>query len=158
MQDETVKAYARAFAVVEKAILKVDPKFNTTKIMQKSMGYPIMGFTDILSKATLMHALTPRDNELIGAFLYDVEPDDVSSDKQHIGVVQQGKWLITYNHWQEVYTPTQAAEALGITTPRITALIKAGKLEAIKVGKYVYIAGASVHLRQASGQIAADMG
>lgn len=146
MQDDTIKAYARAFAVVANAIKREDASYNIPNLIDKCSRYPVQGFTEAYQLAMRTNALTDRDEELIRVFLDAVDPGDIYQSEP-LPPERQGVWVIAYQHWREAYTPAQAAEALGVTKQRISALIKDGKLDAIKAGKYVYISCASVQRR-----------
>ena len=146
MQDAAIKAYARAFCVVAHE-LEQTGKYNIPKLIDRCAERPYDGFTQPYLMAIRENVLTSKDIELISSFFEDVDPDDELHLDRPLSQEKQGMWLLEYMHWREMYTPAQAAEKLGVTKQRISALIKDRKLQAVKCGGSYYISGASVNMR-----------
>ena len=153
MNDKTVAAYAKAFTVVQRALDrgKKPGDRNNPYDWEKCCLRPSDGFTPLYLRAVKTHALTQTDEDLIAAFLDEVDADDNIHTPRPIPPEQQALWQLTYFHWDKVYTVEEAAEELGVSKQRITALIRNGQLDAVKVrNRYYYIAGYSVERRKHS--------
>lgn len=153
MKDSTVKAYARAFCVLRRAILRkddtgrADGSVITPHMLEECMSRPADGMTPLFLRATKMKALTEADNDLIGAFLEGVDVEDIHTPRP-IPQEQQGIWLLEYYHWRDYYTVSEAADELGVSKQRISKLIKDGRLDYVKVRNRYYISNQSVELRK----------
>lgn len=140
--EKTIKAYARATTVLDRAMGGLTPS-QFDHCCEK----PVDTFTQLYLQATKRGILSSTDEDIISACLNEVDEVDIHNATP-LPVPLQGVWQLEFFHWREVFTPEQAAEELGITRQRISQLISDGKLEAMKVGKRYFISGASVNRRK----------
>lgn len=147
MQDATVKSYARAFAVITRALKENGSRIDLPSLIDKASADPVDGFTPVFVKAVHENVLVTKINRLVQTILDEVDSTDDLHPARPLPQYQQGLWLLEYEHWKDYMTPSEAAEKLGVTKQRISALIQNDQLEAIKVGKNWYISSFSVDTR-----------
>ena len=154
MKDDEVRACARTFCILRKALRRAGVKernperFGPTPAEFENCGRsPLKGLTPLFIKAARNRVLTEADDAFIAATLDEVDASDENMNCR-LDERQQGIWQIEYYHWRDYYTPEQVAEKLGVTRQRVSALMKSGQLESIKINsRKCYIPGYSVERR-----------
>lgn len=145
MLTSDVKAFAKAFVVVKKALERVKQEVTANDI-DYAAEHPAEGFTRLLMRAVKNHAISNEDNDLIAAFIDEV--DGAFEDEDKTTADQCCTWFVIYYQWQDLYTASEAAKMLGVTKQRISALKKAGKLEYVSVHGRDYFPNATIEQRR----------
>lgn len=146
MNDQSAKAYAKAYGVIERAMARKGSPLSAHD-RDTCIDRPFDGFTPLYLRAVKMGALTETDERLIGLFLDEVDPRDDLHAERPIPIPQQGVWELEYEHWRELYTPGEVATKLGVTKQRVSALIKNGQLDSVKIGGRYLVPNYSVTRR-----------
>lgn len=147
MEDKEVKAYAQSLAAVERAYRRNGDALDAN-IVNEAARFPARGFMMALREGLAKGYITPDDHRLIAAYLDALDGPSETEDEEPLGDRQGCNWWILYYHWQDIMTAKKAAEELGVTTQRVSALKRSGKLEHVTVSGHDYFTRASVFQRR----------
>lgn len=147
MQDKEVRAYAQATATVQRAFKRHNDLLGAN-IVNEAARFPARGFMMALQDGLKKDYITPEDHRLIASYLDVLDGSVDNEDEEPLGNRQGCNWWVLYYQWQRLMTAKEAADELGVTRQRISALKKAGKLDYVTVDGHDYFTCASVTQRR----------
>jgi hypothetical protein len=147
MRDDTIRALARYNHYLVNELRDVGIRLNDARVGDYQLA-PGRGMVE-LTRLAAEHGLLskPVVGDMITALGADIDADDCTTD--NIPVVKQGPYVLEWMQKGDFRTMTvrAAAGALGVSTQRVYALLKEGKLDGVRLPKGQMVYARSVERR-----------
>ena len=140
MRDDTVRALSRYNRYLVEELRKVGVMLSDAKVGTYQLA-PGRGMVELTRVAATKGLLSkPGVGDMIAALGDEIDADDCNTG--NIPVAKQGTYILEWMQKGDFRTMTvkEAADSLGVSTQRVYALLKEGKLEGIRIpeGQMVY--------------------